>query len=100
MQQFISNIITLEEVEIATTSTEDNKENEDIFSEIFLSNNAQNCTEEQGTSSYTPLVLSPQQMVSLKQSAEDILGGIKKNVEVQYLIPATEKSPSTGMYAR
>jgi hypothetical protein len=62
----MSNITTLEKVEIATTSIEDNKENEDLFSEILLSNNAENCTE-QGTSSYTTLVLSPQQMVSLNQ---------------------------------
>jgi hypothetical protein len=64
----------------------------------LLSINDENCTEVQETSSYTPPALSPQQGVSLKQSAEEILSGIKKEVEVQYLIPVTKKSPKdSGM---
>lgn len=85
----MSNITTLDEVEKATASIQD-EENQDVHKEVLLSITDENCVEEQETSIYTPLVSSPQQRVSLDQSAEEILSGIKKNVEVQYLTPLTE----------
>jgi hypothetical protein len=98
MQQFMSNNITTDEVERATASIED-KENHDFHTEMLLSINAENCTEEQETSGYTPLAFSPQQCISLKQSAEEILSGIRKNVEVQYLNPVAQESQTqTGMH--
>jgi hypothetical protein len=99
MQQFLSNTVTPEEVEEATANIEDNIDNQHIHREVLLSINADTCIEDLETSSYTPPVLSPQERVSLKQTAEEILSGIKKDVEVQYLIPVTEKSPrETGMH--
>ena len=91
MHQFITNDVTAEEVEAATASIEDNKENRDFHKEVLLSVN---------TSVECPsVILSPQQGVSLEQSAEQILSGVKKQVEVQYVIPVREKPPrDTGQY--
>ncbi|PSN45382.1 hypothetical protein C0J52_07542 [Blattella germanica] len=89
MQQFMSNVVTAEEVEAATASIEDNKENRDFHREVLLSITAENCAE---STHYSSAALSPQEGVSLEQSAEEILSGIKKEVEVQYLIPVQEKS--------
>jgi hypothetical protein len=56
----MSNNATVEEVERATISIKDKKENQDHDTEMLFSINAENCTEEQEASSYTPLAFSPQ----------------------------------------
>jgi hypothetical protein len=96
--ELLTNNVTTEEVQAATASIEGKKESQDLHRELLLSTEADNCTEVQGTSNYT-LQLSPQQGVSLEQSAEEILSGVKKGVEVQYLVPVREEPPSeTGMH--
>jgi hypothetical protein len=61
--------------------------------ELLLSVSHENVTEIQNTSSYTPPNLS------LEQAAEEILSGVKKAVEVQYLNPVAQKSPGElGMH--
>ncbi|KAJ9584170.1 hypothetical protein L9F63_021467, partial [Diploptera punctata] len=67
MQQIMSNVITAEEVEAATASIEDNKENREFHREG----------------------------VSLEQSAEEILSGVKKEVQVQYLSERDKSSRET-----
>jgi hypothetical protein len=112
MQQYTSNNIILDEVAAAVASIQDNtdnddtdrevllsitdtssdtppdnKENQDPEMELLLSVSHENGTEIQNTSSYTPPTLS------LEQAAEEILSGVKKAVEVQYLNPVAQKSP-------
>lgn len=118
MQQCTSNNTMLDEVEAAVASIQegtesgdtdrevllsiidtssntppDNKENQDPEMELLLSVSHENVTEIQNTSSYTPPNLS------LEQAAEEILSGVKKAVEVQYLNPVAQKSPGElGMH--
>jgi len=112
MQQCTSNNAILDEVEAAVASIQDstesedtdrevllsiidtssdtppdNKENQDSEMELLLSVRHENGTEIQNTASYTPPTLS------LEQAAEEILSGVKKAVEVQYLNPVAQKSP-------
>jgi len=118
MQQCISNNAILDEVEAAVASIQDstesedtdrevllsiidtssdtppdNKENQDPEMELLFSVRHENGTEIQHTASYTPPTLS------LEQAAEEILSGVKKAVEVQYLNPVAQKSPGElGMH--
>jgi hypothetical protein len=97
-QKFLTNTITTDEVQAATASIQSNNESQDLHQELLLSIEVENSMQVQGTSNYTP-PLSPQQRVSLEQSAEEILSGVKKDVEVQYLVPVNEESLSeTGMH--
>lgn len=97
-QKFLINTITTDEVKAATASIESNEDSQDIHREVLLSIEAEKSTQVQAISNYTP-PLSPQQRVSLEQSAEEILSGVKKNVEVQYLVPVIEEPLSeTGMH--
>jgi hypothetical protein len=97
-QKFLINTVTTDEVQAATASIQSNEESQDLHREVLLSLEAEKSTQVQTISDYTP-PLSPQQRVSLEQSAEEILSGVKKDVEVQYLIPVREELLSeTGMH--
>ncbi|GLG98489.1 Fork head domain transcription factor slp1 [Gryllus bimaculatus] len=88
IHEFISDVITLEEVEAATASIEENKENRSLPDELFL----ESLDDAVENSSFSPTeIFSSDQTISLEQSAEEILSGVKKDVEVQYLIPIQEK---------
>jgi hypothetical protein len=97
-QGFLTNTVTNDEVQAATASIQINGESQDLHKEVMLSVQAENSTEVHGTTNYT-LPLGPEQRVSLEQSAEEILRGVKKDVQVEYIIPAREELPSEiGMY--
>lgn len=96
-QKFLMNTARTAEVQAATESIQSNNESQDLHKELLLSIEAEHSMQVQRTSNYTS-PLSPQQRVSLEQSAEEILRGVKKDVEVQYLVPVNEESLSeTGM---
>ncbi|PNF38601.1 hypothetical protein B7P43_G03944 [Cryptotermes secundus] len=92
-KRFLAATVTTHEVQEATASIQSNNESQDLHNELLLSIEAENSQLFQGTSSYT-LPLSPLQRISLEQSAEEILSGVKKDVQVQYLVPVNEESLS------
>jgi hypothetical protein len=97
-QGFLKNTAPNDEVQAATASIQNNNESQDFHKEVMLSVQAENSTDVQGTTNYT-LPLRPDQRVSLEQSAEEILRGVKKDVQVEYIIPVREELPSEiGMY--
>jgi hypothetical protein len=98
MQQFIS---TMKAQQLAkTVANEQNiMKNQDSHRVASLSINTETCIREQGTSSYTAPILSPQKQVNLELSAEETLSGPEREDEVQYLTTDTKKPPSkTGMH--
>jgi hypothetical protein len=85
--------VLLSITDTSSDTAPDNKENQDPEMELLLSVSDENGTEIQNTSSYTSPTLS------LEQAAEEILSGVKKAVEVQYLNPVAQKSPAElGMH--
>ncbi|XP_066998796.1 uncharacterized protein [Anabrus simplex] len=101
--QFISDMVTLDELQAATASIEENKENRAILEDMDTCESPQSIHEVEGSQhlqeesvqpseTYIPEVFSPNDGVSLEQSAEEILSGVKKEVEVQYLIPIQQKT--------
>jgi hypothetical protein len=97
-QKFLMNTVTNDEVQAATASIQSIEESQDLHREVLLSIEAEKSPQVQAISNYTPPP-SPQQRVSLEQSAEEILSGVKKDVEVQYLVPFREELLcETGMH--
>lgn len=70
MQQYIKDTVTLDETAAATASIEENKENR-ILPDDFL-------------------LPQPDEGITLEQSAEEILSGVKKQVQVQYVMPVED----------
>jgi hypothetical protein len=98
MQQFISKM-KAQQFEKTIANEQNIMKNQDSHREASLSINTETCTREQGTSSYTAPILSPQKQVNLELSAEETLGGPEREDEVQYLTTVTKKPPSkTGMH--
>jgi hypothetical protein len=97
-QEFLANtVVTNDEIQAATASIE-NSESQDVHKEVLVSVQAENSTQVQDTFTY-PFPLESQQRVTLEESAEEILRGVKKAVEIEYLTPPTEELPSeTSMY--
>ncbi|XP_063237076.1 uncharacterized protein LOC134539219 [Bacillus rossius redtenbacheri] len=81
IRAYLANKILLDEVQLATASIEEN-----------LENRCNPADEGQGWDSPPP----PGQAISLEQSAEEILSGVKRSVEVQYLVPGREDTSTSG----
>lgn len=89
----------LDETALATASIED-KENRRLHRDVLMAACVDNNLSSSAVSdpflvkvSFSDDELFPLQNVSLEQSAEEILSGVKKTVEVQYLEPVKPSSP-------
>lgn len=99
----------LDETAMATASIED-KENRRLHRDVLMAACVDNNLSSSAVKSSSDLLLIadridtsdrlnaffsffPEQNVSLEQSAEEILSGVKKTVEVQYLEPIKSSSP-------